>query len=37
LEKSLSPIRQLRSGILMLAAMQLNRILPPERVITIPL
>ena len=37
LEKSLSPIRQLRSGILMSAAMQLNRILPPERVITIPL
>ena len=37
LEKSLSPIRQLRSGILILAAMQLNRILSPERVITIPL
>jgi len=37
LEKSLSPIRQLRNGILMITAMQLNRILPPERTITLPL
>jgi len=37
LEKSLSPARQLRNGILMLVAMQLNRILPPERAITLPL
>jgi flavin-dependent dehydrogenase len=37
LEKSLSPAKQLRSGILMLAATQLNRILPPEKVITMPL
>lgn len=37
LAKSLSPARQLRNGILMLAAMQLNRILPAERVITLPL
>ena len=37
LEKSLSTARQLRNGILMLAAMQLNRVLPPERAITLPL
>lgn len=37
LEKSLSPARQLRNGILMLAAIQVNRILPPERAITLPL
>jgi flavin-dependent dehydrogenase len=37
LEKNLSPARLLRGGILMLAATQLNRILPPERAITLPL
>ncbi len=37
LAESLSPSRQLRNGILMLGAMQLNRVLPPERVITLPL
>jgi flavin-dependent dehydrogenase len=37
LEKSLSPINLLTGGILMLAATQLNRVLPPERTITLPL
>jgi len=37
LGKSLSPTRLLRGGILMMAATQLNRVLPPERTITLPL
>jgi len=37
LEKSLSPLRMLRGGILMMAATYLNRVLPPERTITLPL
>lgn len=37
LEKSLSPARLIRGGILMLLATQLNKVLPPERIITLPL
>ena len=37
LEKNRSPARLLRGGIVMLAATQLNRLLPPERTITLPL
>lgn len=37
LESSLSTLNLIRDGLLMLAAAQMNRILPPERVITLPL
>jgi flavin-dependent dehydrogenase len=37
LEKSLSPARLIRRGLLMLSVTQLNRLLPPERIITLPL
>jgi flavin-dependent dehydrogenase len=37
LGKNLSPIRLLRGRILMMIAMYLNKILPPERTITLPL
>lgn len=37
LEKSLSPFNMLKGGLLMLLANQLNRILPPDRLILLPL
>jgi hypothetical protein len=37
LEKSLSPFSLVKSGLLMLLVAQVNRILPPERIITLPL
>lgn len=37
LERSLSTPRLIRDGLLMLTAIQVNRLLPPERVITLPL
>jgi digeranylgeranylglycerophospholipid reductase len=37
LEKSLSPFSLVKSGLLMLLVAQVNRVLPPERIITLPL
>jgi len=37
LQKSLSPLSLMKGGILMLLAARVNRILPPDRIITLPL
>ena len=37
LEKSLSSVNMVKDGLLMLIAAQVNRILPPEKIITLPL
>jgi flavin-dependent dehydrogenase len=37
LEKSLSSVNMMKDGLLMLMAAQINRILPPEKIITLPL
>lgn len=37
IEKSLSPLNLMKGGLLMMLAVKINKILPPERIITLPL
>jgi hypothetical protein len=37
LEKSFTPSEMIKGGLLMLIVNQINRIIPPERIITLPL
>ena len=37
LENSLSPLNVIKGGLFMLIAAQVNKMLPPERIITLPL